>query len=117
MPLPATTSSPCLWVTMFRPGGPSSRRMRSMQTSTPDGIRTAFSVTGMHCGSCVERVRSAALAAGFSDVQVALSSPQLVIHGDGATDELVRALAAAGYTAELLSEQNPPPSAPQTSGS
>jgi copper chaperone CopZ len=88
-----------------------------MQTSTPDGIRTAFSVTGMHCGSCVERVRSAALAAGFSNVQVALSSPQLVIHGDGATDELVRALAEAGYTAEPLSEQSSPPIAPQTSGS
>jgi copper chaperone CopZ len=88
-----------------------------MQTSTPDGIRTAFSVTGMHCGSCVERVRSAALSAGFSDVQVALSSPQLVIHGNGATDELVRALAEAGYTAEPLSEQRSPPIAPQTSGS
>ena len=88
-----------------------------MQTSTPDGIRTAFSVTGMHCGSCVERVRSAALAAGFSDVQVALSSPQLVIHGDGTTDELVRALSAAGYTAEPLSGETPPPVAPQTSGS
>jgi hypothetical protein len=65
----------------------------------------------------VERVRSAALSAGFSDVQVALSSPQLVIHGDGATDELVRALAEAGYTAEPLSEQRSPPIAPQTSGS
>lgn len=88
-----------------------------MRTSTPDGIRTAFSVTGMHCGSCVERVRTAALAAGFADVQVSLSAPQLVVQGNGAVDALVSALAAAGYTAELLSEQTPQPVDPQTGGS
>ena len=62
---------------------------------------TTYTVTGMHCQSCVANVsESVSEVTGVSDVDVDLDSGRVVVKGEGVDDAAVRAaIVEAGYRA------------------
>lgn len=74
-----------------------------MMKEQSNGVATlTVSVSGMTCGGCaktVERVLSQ--VPGVTDVTVDLASGSAVIGGKAAADEIIAALEAAGYGAEV----------------
>ena len=62
-----------------------------------------FSVTGMSCAACVARVEKAVGAVpGVSGCSVSLLTHSMTVDGDAAAETVVKAVADAGYGAELL---------------
>jgi copper chaperone len=64
-----------------------------------DSDRQTYHVTGMTCEHCVAAVSAkVSELAGVSSVEVALASGDVVVTGNGVSDEAVRgAVEAAGY--------------------
>ena len=62
-----------------------------------------LSITGMSCASCVGRVEKALLACpGVETASVNLATERASIQGQASADELVQAIAQAGYQARLI---------------
>lgn len=74
--------------------------MKQMQS---DAVRpVTLSITGMTCGGCVKTVeRILSRIPGATDVTADLASGSAAITGNVSAEELVAALQAAGYAAEV----------------
>lgn len=74
--------------------------MKQMQS---DVVRpVTLSITGMTCGGCVKTVERLLLRIpGVTDVTADLASGSAAITGNASAEELVAALEAAGYDAEV----------------
>ena len=83
--------------------------------STTDQQRTAeFAVTGMTCASCVARVEKVLRRVpGVESVAVNLATEKATVHASGAVsdDQLVAAVAKAGYDAAPILPEAPPAAA------
>ncbi len=80
--------------------------MSTTTSSTPEAatsIRTLLRADGLSCPSCVAKIeKSVGALPGVRDVRVHFSSGRIEVDHDPATttvDQLVGAVAAAGYTA------------------
>lgn len=56
---------------------------------------TTYSLSGLHCGKCVERIKSA-LTPHIASFSVTLNPPQLVVQGNADLADINKHLAAAG---------------------
>ena len=77
-------------------------------TATNNSTQLDFTIRGMHCGGCVASVERALRAVpGVTDARVNLTTERAVVEFDDLAqsqqrqDELIRAVAAAGFEAEL----------------
>ncbi len=80
---------------------------------------TYLEVQGMSCGGCVKRVTDALKPLnGVSHVDVDLAAGQVSVDGDfpQGTDQLISALAAAGYKAKLSTPITSIPSVKKSGG-
>lgn len=69
------------------------------------GDSTVLAVSGMTCNHCVMRVKTAlSQVAGVHSAEVDLSAGQAVIHGTARVEDLIAAVVAAGYGAEVSGE-------------
>jgi Cu+-exporting ATPase len=71
---------------------------------------TTLSIKGMHCVGCAEAVEQALRdVPGVATVSVDLDHNTAVIEGGGASENLLSAVQAAGYVAEIVPDvqQNP----------
>ncbi len=66
---------------------------------------TKYNITGMSCAACSSRVEKAVGAVeGVDNVSVSLLTNSMLVEGDAATDEVIRAVKAAGYGADSVVE-------------
>ncbi|MBE5953837.1 MAG: heavy metal translocating P-type ATPase [Lachnospiraceae bacterium] len=66
---------------------------------------TKYNITGMSCAACSARVEKAVGAvAGVDSVSVSLLTNSMMVEGDASTDEVIRAVKAAGYGADSVVE-------------
>jgi Cu+-exporting ATPase len=86
-----------------------------MSTATPENPRTAeLAVSGMTCASCVARVEKVLKRVpGVESVAVNLATEKATIHASAAVtdDQLVAAVAKAGYEAAPIRPEAPPAAA------
>lgn len=71
---------------------------------------TTLSIKGMHCEGCARTVEEALREVpGVATVSVDLDHDTAVIEGGGASENLLDAVRAAGYTAKIVPDvqQNP----------
>jgi len=70
----------------------------SKETTGP----VVLAITGMTCGGCVGAVaRALSRVAGVLEAQVDLTGGRATVTGTARAEDLVRAVAAAGFAAEL----------------
>ncbi|SAL83274.1 copper-translocating P-type ATPase [Caballeronia arvi] len=88
-----------------------------MSTATSENPRTAeLAVSGMTCASCVARVEKVLKRVpGVESVAVNLATEKATVHASAAVtdDQLVAAIAKAGYEAAPILPEAPPVAAPQ----
>ena len=64
-----------------------------------------YSITGMHCAACQTSVEKAvSRISGVDEVSVSLLTNSMTTEGDASPGEIIRAVKAAGYGAELMTE-------------
>lgn len=68
-----------------------------------------YSITGMHCAACQASVEKAvSRISGVDEVNVSLLTNSMTTEGDASPGEIIRAVKAAGYGAELMTEGTDP---------
>ena len=71
----------------------------------PAPATTELNVDGMTCASCVGRVERALKAVpGVTEASVNLATERATVHGSAAAEDLLAAVAKAGYSAELAKQ-------------